>query len=151
MSWYFEDFRVDGEPVVTEEQVINESDVMAFAELSGDKNPLHTDAEFARNTPMGQRVAHGLMALSVATGLSAKGGHLNGTALAFLGIENWRFHAPVFFGDSIRMRWSVIDTRPTSNGQAGVVKRKAEIINQRGDVLQSGVFITLVRARGERH
>ncbi|MDP3857093.1 MAG: MaoC/PaaZ C-terminal domain-containing protein [Stagnimonas sp.] len=150
MSWYFEDFKTDSESVLTAEQVINESDVMAFADLSGDRNPLHTDAEFARNTPMGQRVAHGLMALSVATGLSAEAGHLQGTALAFLGIDNWRFHAPVFFGDSIRLRWSVIETRLTSNGQAGVVKRKAEIINQKGDVVQSGVFITLVRARGER-
>ena len=150
MSWYFEDFRPGIEPVLTSERVITEADVMAFAALSGDTNPLHTDAEFARNTPIGQRVAHGLLVLSVATGLSSVAGQLQGTALAFLGMEQWQFHAPVFFGDRIRLRWSVAETRLASNGQAGVVKRKMEILNQKGDLVQSGLFATLVRARGER-
>lgn len=147
MGWFFEDFDPQATPVVTPEKTISETDVLAFAALSGDDNPLHTDAHYAERSPLGQRVAHGLLVLSVATGLSAKAGQLQGTALAFLGMEDWRFLAPVFFGDCIRLRWSVTEKRLTSSGQAGVVKRRMEILNQRDEVVQSGLFATLVRTR----
>lgn len=147
MGWYFEDFQEQSPVVITPEQEITESDVLGFATLSGDDNPLHTDAEYAKGTPMGQRVAHGLLVLSVATGLSAKAGQLQGTALAFLGMREWNFHAPVFFGDRIRLRWSVAETRLTSSGKSGVVTRHMEILNQHDDIVQSGSFLTLVRTR----
>lgn len=147
MGWFFEDFDPQGEPVLTPEQAIEEAEVLAFAALSGDDNPLHTDADYASRTPMGQRVAHGLLVLSVATGLSARAGQMQGTALAFLGMEEWAFHAPVFFGDRIRLRWRVADKRLTSSGKSGVVRRRMEILNQRDEVVQSGLFATLVRTR----
>jgi len=147
MGWFFEDFDPQGEPVLTPERVISETDVMTFAALSEDDNPLHTDAEYASRTPMGQRVAHGLLVLSVATGLSAKAGQMQGTALAFLGMQEWKFQAPVFFGDRIRLRWRVANKRLTSSGKAGVVHRHMEILNQRDEVVQSGLFSTLVRTR----
>lgn len=147
MPLYFEDFDVTMPAVLTPEREITEAEVMGFAALSGDDNPLHTDAEYASRTPMGQRVAHGLLVLSVATGLSARAGQMQGAALAFLGMEQWQFHAPVFFGDRIRLRWRVADARLTSSGKTGVVKRRMEILNQHGAVVQSGVFATLVRTR----
>ena len=147
MGWFFEDFDPQGQPVVTPERTISEADVMAFAELSEDDNPLHTDADYASRTPMGQRVAHGLLVLSVATGLSAKAGQMQGTALAFLGIEQWNFQAPVFFGDRIRLRWRVANKRLATSGKSGVVCRHMEILNQRDEVVQSGLFATLVRTR----
>ncbi len=147
MASYLEDFEL-GESVLTAPRSVTKDDVMAFVELSGDDNPMHTDAEFAQNTPIGQCVAHGLLVLSMATGLSARTGHLTGTALAFLGVENWRFNAPVFFGDSIRLRWTVLEKRLTSDGGAGVLKRRMEILNQDDKIVQSGVFVTLVKTRG---
>lgn len=147
MGWFFEDFDPQGEAVLTPEQAIEEADVLAFAALSGDDNPLHTDSDYASRTPMGQRVAHGLLVLSVATGLSARAGQMQGTALAFLGMDEWKFLAPVFFGDRIRLRWRVADKRLTSSGQSGVVRRHMEILNQRDEVVQSGLFATLVRTR----
>jgi acyl dehydratase len=147
MASYLEDFEL-GESVLTAPRSVTKDDVMAFVELSGDDNPMHTDAEFAQNTPIGQCVAHGLLVLSMATGLSARTGHLTGTALAFLGVENWRFNAPVFFGDSIRLRWTVLEKRLTSDGGAGVLKRRMEILNQHDKIVQSGVFVTLVKTRG---
>lgn len=147
MGWFFEDFDPQGEAVLTPEQAIEEADVLAFAALSGDDNPLHTDADYASRTPMGQRVAHGLLVLSVATGLSARAGQMQGTALAFLGMDEWKFLAPVFFGDRIRLRWRVADKRLISSGQSGVVRRRMEILNQRDEVVQSGLFATLVRTR----
>ncbi len=147
MGWYFEDFEVFRDAVETAPQVVTGADVLAFAQLSGDTNPLHVDPGYAQKTPMGQPVAHGLLVLSIATGLSAQAGQMQGTALAFLGMETWTFRAPVFFGDSVRLRWSVAETRRTSSGKTGVVKRQMEIRNQRDEVVQAGIFSTLVMAR----
>lgn len=146
-KFYIEDF-IPGMSVTTEETPVTASDVMAFAAVSGDNNPLHTDPEYARRSVMGQPVAHGLLGIAKITGLTAgKDGPLDGTALAFLGIEEWRFLAPVFFDDRIRLKWTVIDTRMTSNGQAGVLKRRMEVYNQRDELVQTGTFVTLVRSR----
>lgn len=147
MAKHFEDFQI-GDVLETPARTVTADDVMAFARLSGDTNPLHTDPEYARRSPMGQPVAHGLLVLAMATGLSADTGQLTGTALAFLGIDDWRFEAPVFFGDAIRLRWVVTAKRAASNGKAGVLERRLEIIKQDDTVVQSGVFKTLVRTRG---
>lgn len=146
-AFYFEDFK-PGMEIVTDEIPVTKADVMAFAALSGDDNPLHTDPEYARRGPMGRQVAHGLLGISKITGLTAgRAGHLDGTALAFLGIEEWKFHAPIFFDDRIRLKWSVIETRLTRNGRAGVLKRRMEVMNHRNELVQSGIFVTLVRTR----
>ena len=144
---YIEDF-TPGMSVTTAETTVTEADVMAFAAVSGDTNPLHTDPEYARRSPMGQPVAHGLLGISKITGLTAgKDSQLEGTALAFLGIEEWKFHSPVFFDDRIRLKWTVTGTRMTSNGKAGVLNRKMEVFNHRDELVQSGTFVTLVRSR----
>jgi len=147
MAHYYEDFAI-GDVVLTPPRAVEPDDVMTFARVSGDFNPLHTDPDFARKTPMGQPVAHGLLVLSIATGLSADTGLLTGTALAFLGMDEWKFHAPVFFGDKIQLRWKVTDKRLASNGKSGVLKRHMEILKQDGTVVQSGNFTALVRTRG---
>lgn len=147
MPNYFEDFSI-GDVVVTPARRVLAKDVMAFAELSGDNNPLHTDSEYARKSPMGQPVAHGLLVLAIATGLSADTGLLTGTALAFLGMDEWKFQAPVFFQEDIHLRWEVIDKRIASNGKSGILKRRMQIIKQDGTVAQSGYFTTLLKTRG---
>ena len=119
----------------------------AFAGLSGDYNPLHTDAEFAAKTPFKQRIAHGMLGMSVMTGLASRTGMLDGSALAFLGIEEWKFQKPIFLGDTIHVRMTVADIRPSSRPGSGVLKRLVEIVNQRGEVTQSGRLVTLIRAR----
>ena len=119
----------------------------AYAGLSGDYNPLHTDAEFAAKTPFKQRIAHGMLGMSVMTGLASRTGMLDGSALAFLGIEEWKFQKPIFLGDTIHVRMTVADIRPSSRPGSGVLKRLVEIVNQRGEVTQSGRLVTLIRAR----
>lgn len=147
MPKYLEDFRV-GEETVTAARTVTEADVVAFAGLSGDYNPIHTDAEFAATTPFGRRIAHGVLGLAVITGLAARTGMLDGTALAFLGIEDWRFTGPIFPGDTVHVRMKVIEARPSSKPGSGVLRRRMELVNQRGEVVQSGTFVTLVKARG---
>lgn len=146
MPMWFEDFSV-GSQVTTAARAVTEADIVAFADLSGDNNPIHVDAAFAAKTPFGQRIAHGLLGLSIATGLSAATGHLDGTAIAFVGLDEWRFLAPVRIGDSIHLRWTVLEARPSSRPDAGVLVRRMEIVNQEGTVVQSGKFTVLVRRR----
>ncbi len=146
MPMYLEDFQ-QGQEFTTPARTITEADVAAFAGLSGDYNPLHTDAEFSAKTPFKQRIAHGMLGMSVMTGLAARTGMLDGSALAFLGIEEWRFQKPIFLGDTIHVRMTVADIRPSSKPGSGVLKRLVEIVNQRGEVTQSGRLVTLIRAR----
>jgi acyl dehydratase len=127
-------------------RTVTEADVVSFAGLSGDYNPIHTDAEFAAGTPFKQRIAHGLLGLSILSGLGSRSGALDGTALAFLGIEDWKFSKPILFGDTLRVRTTVLDARPASKPGTGVLRRRMELLNQRGEVVQAGVFVTLVRA-----
>ena len=146
MAMFLEDFQA-GQVFETPARTVTEADVTAFAGLSGDYNPLHTDAAFCAKTPFGQRIAHGMLGMSIMTGLAARTGMLDGSALAFLGIEDWRFLKPVFFGDTIRVRITVAEVRPASKPGTGVLKRKVEILNQRDEIAQAGTLLTLIRAR----
>src|SRR3990172_401500 len=108
---YFEDLRI-GDQFVSPGRTITEADVTLFAGLSGDYNPLHTDEEFAKQTPFGRRIAHGLLGLSMAVGLASRLGLFDGTGIGFLGLE-WSFVGPIFLGDTIRARFAVEEKRPT--------------------------------------
>src|SRR5271163_5254554 len=88
-----------GDTFLSPARTITETDVVAFAGLSGDFNPIHTDVEFAKDTPYGQRVVYGLLILSMMTGLLDRSGLFSGSAIAMLGIRDWQFLAPVFIGD----------------------------------------------------
>ncbi|MCP1335445.1 MaoC/PaaZ C-terminal domain-containing protein [Futiania mangrovi] len=146
MAKYIEDFKV-GEKAQSPGRTITETDVVLFSGLSGDTNPAHTDAVHSAKSPFGQRIAHGALCLSVCTGLSARIGDLDGTAIAFLGIDEWRFHAPVFFGDTVTLHTTVLEARVTSKGDRGVLKRKMELVKQDGTLVQSGLFTTMVMTR----
>lgn len=147
MPMYLEDFKA-GQVYESPARTITEADVVAFAGLSGDYNPIHTDAEFGAATQFKQRIAHGMLGLSILTGLGSRSGILDGTAIAFLGIEEWKFSKPIFFGDTVHVRMTVAEVRPSSKPGSGVLKRRMELLNQRGEIVQSGVFVTLVRAKG---
>jgi acyl dehydratase len=128
-------------------RTITESDVIGFAGLSGDFNPIHTDVEFAKESPYGRRVVYGLLGLSIMTGLLDRTGLFSGSAIAMLGIRDWTFSGPIFIGDTIRFRLTIEDVRRTSSGDRGVVKRFFEILNQRDEVVQRGYIDLMVRAR----
>ncbi len=144
---FLEDFEV-GQVFETKQRTISEEDVAQFAELTGDHNPLHTDAEFAASTVYGQPIAHGLLGLSVLVGLFEDEGIFHGTALAFLGIEQWSFRAPIFFGDRVRARMTIDGVRRSeSDPRRGIVTRRYELLDQRDEVVQDGVTTVMVRAR----
>jgi len=137
-----------GQRFVSAGRTITEADVVAFAGLSGDFNPIHTDAEFAGDTVYGQRVVYGLLGLSIATGLLDRLGVFSGSAMAMLGIQSWTFPAPVFIGDTVHLELTILGVRPSrSKPDRGVVERQFELKNQRGEIVQTGRIDVLVRRR----
>jgi acyl dehydratase len=143
---FFEDL-LAGDRIVTPGRTITEADVVAFAQLTGDWNPIHTDVEFAKTTPYGQRLAHGLLGLSYALGLLDRTGAFSGSVIANLGIEEWKYPKPIFIGDTIRVVVTVTETRLTSDGKRGIVGRTFTVLNQRDEVVQEGRSPVMVRLR----
>ncbi len=140
---YFSGFSVD-QTFTSGGRTITEADVVAFAGLSGDFNPLHTDATFAAKTPFGQRVAHGMLSASVSTGLGQTLGIFEGTTLALME-QTFAYKAPVFFGDTIRLRLTVQRTKASSKGGKGVVVFASDILKQDDTVVCTGTWTVLFR------
>ena len=133
MSLYFEDFAV-GEEHVTRGRTITEADIMNFAGLSGDFIELHTNEEYARQSPFGRRIAHGMLTLSISTGLMTRMNLITDTVVAFYGIDKLRFVKPVFIGDTIHVKKKVADTM-AKGGTAGVVTFDTSVLNQNGEAV----------------
>ncbi len=143
---YFEDMPV-GTRFITARRTVTEADVVGFAGVSGDFNALHVDEVFASEGPFGRRVAHGLLVLSMATGLRQQSGVFQGVIRAFAEIKSWQFKRPVFIGDTICCVTTIITATPSSKPTHGVVEQQVDVVNQNGETVQSGVFVTLVSTR----
>ncbi len=133
---FFENFEV-GDKWTTPRRTITEADIVAFAGMTGDYNPVHTDEEFARKTPFGARILHGPAVFAIATGLEFRLGIKEGTAIAFLGMT-WNLKAPVKIGDTIHVFQRIDSKRLTSNPARGIVNFWAEVRNQKAEVCQEG-------------
>jgi acyl dehydratase len=143
---HWEEFTV-GEVLVTGRRTIDAGDVSRYAGLSGDFNPLHVDAEFAKTTPFGERVAHGILTLAVSHGQQNLGGWFEGTTLALLGLDRLTFTAPVRFGDTVRTEMTVKETRQASKPDRGVIVFDVAVKNQRDEVVCSYVETVLMRRK----
>lgn len=143
---YFEEFEV-GQRFQTVSRTITESDVVTFAGLSGDFNQLHTDEEFAKNTPYGRRIAHGLLGMAIASGLTMRSGVLEGTALAFREINTWKFSNPIFLGDTIHVDLEVKETKSLPRLGGGSVLIELTVKNQRNENTMRGIWNVLVASQ----
>jgi acyl dehydratase len=143
---YLEDLAA-GQTFVTPGRTITEADVVSFAAWTNDNNQVHTDAEFAKGTRYGQRIVHGMLGASLCLGLIARTGVFEGSAVALLGIDGWRFTAPVFIGDTVTCAVEILSTRLTSSGRTGIVERQVTLRNQRGEVVQQGRMDLMVLTR----
>ena len=142
---YFEEFVV-GETLRTRARTITESDLVAFAGLTGDYNPMHTDAEYCEGSFMGARVAHGLLTLSYAVGQAYQLGILERTVLGFRGLE-MKFSAPVFIGDTIHAELKVAATKAARRLGGGTVTLEMRVIKQDGAVVQRGTLSLLMMSQ----
>ena len=144
---YFEEYTV-GDGITSQGRTVTEGDIVNFAMLSGDWNPLHTDAEAAKATPYGERIAHGLLVLSMATGLTERLGILNQTVLGFMGLD-WEFRAAVKIGDTIRVHATISELKPMPRLGGGYVTLKIQVRNQEDKVVQRGSWTILVKSKEE--
>jgi acyl dehydratase len=144
---YFDEL-VEGKEFMTPTRTITESDVVMFAAMTGDYNEIHTSKEFMKTSQFGKRLVHGLLGLSVSHGLLFRLGLLDGTGIAFLGIESWKFEAPLFFGDTIHVKVKIAETRVSkSKPDRGIVKFFLQIIKQDGTVAQSGYKTIMMKRK----
>ncbi len=146
MALYFEDF-AEGQQILSPARTVTEADIVSFAAWTGDYNPIHTDAEFAGASRFGERIAHGVLGVSLCLGLIARTGAFEGSAVALLGIDEWRFRAPVKIGDTVRCAVRIVGTRLTSKRDTGVVARHFTLLNQRDEPTQEGRMDVLVAVR----
>ena len=146
MPLFFEDVEV-GFRFETPRRTVTEADVVAFAGVSGDFNPLHTDAVFAADSIYGERIAHGALVLSLATGLRQRVGLFDGTLLGLLEIRRWRFKAPVLIGDTIRVANEVTELRPTSKSDRGIMVQRVDVLNQHDTIVQTGELALMLQRR----
>lgn len=140
---FFSEFSVD-DVFKSGGRTVTEADVVHFAGISGDFNPLHIDASFAAKTPFGQRIAHGMLAASISTGLGQTLGIFEGTTLALMS-QTFEYKAPVFFGDTIHLTLAVREVKPSSKGGKGIVFFDSSVIKQDGTVAVAGSWTVLFR------
>jgi 3-hydroxybutyryl-CoA dehydratase len=145
MDGYFEDFST-GMTFVTAGRTVTEADIVNFAGLSGDFNPIHTNAAYAAGTGFEQRIAHGLLVLSIASGLATGLGFMGDKVEAFLGLE-WKFRAPVFIGDTIHVEVQVEKTRAARRLGGGIVTFDVQVVKQDGARAQKGTWQLLFKRR----
>jgi 3-hydroxybutyryl-CoA dehydratase len=126
-----------GMEVETEARTVTESDVMAFADLTGDRHPQHVDAEFAQGSIFGERIAHGMLVLSFAVGLLPLD---PSRVVALRRIADATFKAPVKLGDTIRVHTRIVEVRPLDEAH-GMVTMRWKVVDNHGT--------TALRARAE--
>jgi acyl dehydratase len=144
---FFDDVQV-GQLWESQGRTVTETDIVNFAGLSGDFNPIHVDHEFARSTPYRRPIAHGLLVLAIGSGLAVQIPLMR--TLAFLEIREWKFLGPVHAGDTVRMRSTILGKEARSRGRRGIITWQRQIVNQDGKVVQEGVTLTLVEGKASQ-
>lgn len=118
-----------------------------FARMTGDAHPLHYDPEYAKNTPFGKPLAHGLLLMAMtALGANPLSPHVEGSMIAFLE-QGGKFLKPVLSGDTVTPVLEVESMRPTQDGRNGVVRFAVRLTNQRGELVLSGFHTYLMKRR----
>jgi len=142
----FDQFEL-GQTFSTASRTVTEADVVAFAGLSGDFNPLHTDETFARTTPFGERIAHGMLGAAIATGLANQLGVFEGTTLALL-TQTIRYTGAIRFGDTIHLELKVAEKKETSKPDRGVITFDTAVVNQDEKTVIEGQWVLMMRRSG---
>ena len=136
----------EGDECVSPTYTVTKERILAYADLTGDHTPVHTDEAYARTTPFGTRVAHGLFGLSIADGLKTRSGmrFMPGMSLGW----EWSFVAPIKLGDTVRVRFRVESKRESKSKPGwGILVLPSELINQRDEVVQRGEHRVMVPRR----
>lgn len=139
---YFEELEI-GKEFLTRRRTITQTDIAFYAGFSWDHNPEHTDVEFARKSVFGEPIAHMLLSLVFANGLSASTSILRGTARGYLGMT-WRTLGVCRIGDTLHVKETILEKKNSPGSEVGIVIIGIEVINQRGEVVNQGERTMLV-------
>ena len=140
---FFDDI-IAGQVWLSPRRTVTEADVIQFATTTGDFNPLHVDYDYASKSHYRQPIAHGLLGLAWVAGLGSYFPNVN--TLAFTAVRNWEFNLPLFFGDTVYVETTCLETIP-SGRRTGKVIWLRKLLNQSDQVVQQGVFETLVAVK----
>ena len=143
---YWEEWEIGAE-FESPARTVTEADIVMFAGLSGDYNPLHVNEEYCKTTIFGTRIAHGPLVYAIVAGLLFQLHLYDDTLIAFLGFENLKFTGPVKAGDTIHAKVKVLEKRETSRPDRGVMKRELRVFNQRGEVVQEAIQNFLLKRK----
>jgi len=136
---YFEDYQI-GETSITRKRTITEADIIQFCMFTGDWHPLHSDLEYAKQTSFGQRIAHGLLVLSVASGLMTIAEDM--AFIAFYGMDKVRFYKPVFIHDTLHVEVQITEKEKKDKG--GVITMENRIKNHENEDVAVAIQKALV-------
>jgi len=142
---YFDEFE-PGATFSTAARTLTEADIVNFAGLSGDFNPLHTDETFASTTPFGTRIAHGMLVAAVATGLANQSGLFEGTTIALLS-QTIRYQGATKPGDTIHLELTVHEKRESKKLDRGIITFATTVFNQQNDALLEGEWTLMMRRK----
>lgn len=143
---FWEDWEV-GKTFETAARTVTETDIVNFAGISGDYNPLHINEEYCKKTQFGTRIAHGPLIYAIAAGLLFQLHLYDDTLIAFLGFDSLKFTKPVKIGDTIFAKITVTEVSQTSKPDRGVMKRQLQVINQHGEIVQDAIQAFLMKRR----
>lgn len=127
------------------DRTITDADIVTFAALSGDYNPIHVDPAYAATTPFGGVIAHGLLTLAVGSGLGTNAPPMR--TMAVLCIREWHFREAVKPGDTIHAVTTVLEKTPKARGRRGEIVWGRKFYNQHGQIVMEGTTLTLVEGR----
>lgn len=144
VGMYWEEWEI-GATFESPARTVTEADIVNFAGLSGDYNPLHMNEEFCKNTQFGTRIAHGPLIYAIAAGLLFQMHLYDDTLIAFLGFDSLKFTKHVVAGDTVHARIEVLEKRETSKPDRGVMKRSLQVFNQRDEMVQDAVQAFLLK------
>lgn len=142
---YFEEFGI-GDKVTSMSRTVTEADVVTFAGVSGDYNEIHVSEAFVKGERFGRRIAHGMLGLSIATGLAFQMGFMVGTVEVFRSLE-WEFTGPIFLGDTIHLVAEVSEAKAVPRLNSGKVSFKVSVVNQDGQTVQRGTWTVLMKMK----
>jgi acyl dehydratase len=142
---YFEDYSID-QVRTSRGRTITEADIVNFAGLSGDFVELHVNEEYAKRGPFGKRIAHGALIFSISTGLMVQMTSDHEAIVAFRGVDQLRFLAPVFIGDTIHVTKKTLE-KNTKDGIRGLVAFETTVLNQDGKPVLTYIDRLMVKCR----
>ncbi len=148
---WFEDF-TPGAVLTSGPRPITLGDIDRFAELTGERHPVHMDDDFAQAAGFPGRIAHGLFSLALIEGLKAQIGCFELSVIASLGWDKVRFLAPLSPGDEVHLSLELVEKRLSSKLGRGIAVERGSLIKADGTVVTTGdhtiVLLTRPAERG---